>query len=247
MITKVLFAMGGRLLAILGMLILGFGCTSVRQMTTGAGAGGQSGGGSVPSAVSLDVFGSQPKSPTDAAMVTLTTWGAVYGAQSLCANEAGSRALVQQISGATPILFDRQTGWAWKQACHNRITPFVPQSVGNSRLQGGVVQNSTITQNWKFSLVDTLNVSTSINGRPVGGGYGRPMPACPPQGYGGNRLYRNGNQIPQWGLAPSNHGRPMPVQYPPNIGYQNQHQRQNVIVENRNLNNNNNTVRYIER
>jgi hypothetical protein len=248
------------------------GCTTVRQTAYNSG-GSSAGSGNIPSAVGLEVFGSQPNSPTDGAMANPTTWGAVYGGQPLCANEAGSRALVQRISGGTPILFDRSTGQAWKQACHNRVTPFVPPSRSGGCSSGGIVQNSTITQNWKFSLVDDLRIS--INGLPTGGyggqrppqpcppGYGRPMPRpqpCPP-GYGqqgqgqggGNQLYRNGQWIPQWGLQPSRQGplpgyggqRP-PQPYPQPYPQQGQGQNQRFIVNNENVNNNNNnTVRYI--
>lgn len=261
-------ATGGRLWAVLvttiAIAVLS-GCTTVRQKAYNSG-GGSGGGGNVPSAVSLEVFGSQPNSPTDGAMSNPTTWGSVYGGQTLCANEAGSKALVQKISGGTPILFDQSSGWAWKQACHNRVTPFVAQQSGGVSGSGGVVQNSAITQNWKFSLVDDLRIS--INGMPTGGGYGgqRPPQPCPP-GYGqqgqwqgqggGNQLHRNGNWIPQWGLQPPRQGPPPgyggqrppqqrpPQQYPQQGQWQHQNQQQNVSVYNRNINNNNNRVEYV--
>jgi hypothetical protein len=166
--------MGGLVALVLCSLTLTFltGCASGSRMTAysaGGGASASSGAVSIPSSVGLEVFGNQPTQPTPGSVQT--TLGAVYSGHSLYANEArsSSRALVQQISGSTPILFDQANGWAWKQACHNRVTPYVAPEAETQVSGAAIVQTSTVNNAWKFSIVDNLSLAVAFDGS--GGGY----------------------------------------------------------------------------
>lgn len=161
--------MGGLVALVLFSSIILTGCASSRQTVYSAGGGSGNGTVSIPNAVGLEIFGSQPTTPTPGSVQT--TLGAVYSGHSLYANEArsSSRALVQQISGSTPILFDQRNGWAWKQACHNRVTPYVAPEAETQVSGAAIVQTSTVNNAWKFSIVDNLSLAVAFDGS--GGGY----------------------------------------------------------------------------
>lgn len=135
----------------------------------------------------------------------------------------------------------------------------------NPAISGGKGNHQT-TQ-WQFSVIDTVNAYAYVGGAPVGrvgcvpggtsyGGYPPPGYGRPPQYgqpyYGGNGLMRDGNWIPQWGVnCYRRPPRPPYGGYPPqNCGQRppqpyNQGRPGRVIVNNENINNNNNSIRYI--
>lgn len=125
----------------------------------------------------LSVFGNQPQEPTDAALANITTWGAVYGDVSGW-NELrpSPRARVQNIGTQTPILFDRKNGWAWKQACHNRVRPYVAPAVTQQQEPGNQSNQAVVQQSQSFQF--NLVVPVSINGQPIGGCYRQPQQQC---------------------------------------------------------------------
>ena len=113
----------------------------------------------------LSVFGRQPSKPTQVA--TRTTVGAVYGGDILVWNEMRPRsyARVQRISADTPILFDREFEWAWKEVCYNRITPVEEEE------EGGEEPRQT-QHRYSFGI----NLPVSVNFIPATGWCRRPLP-----------------------------------------------------------------------